>query len=251
MNAVNGHPVIRKAERRKSKLRLALCGPSGAGKTYSALQLAFGLGGKVGLIDTEHGSGDLYADLGDYDVITLDAAAATDTNADAAATLARVQQHLADPLVRDRADRHRGGLAPRTGRGLTMFHTTLFAAILAVAAATAASAQPAAPVQHQLVATVDRDWSALFTVDPASAFVVLPRAMVAQMAHAGVFTADDVIDASPEHPVLRLRSLWVRDVTLHDVLATIGEGQDPVLGQSALSRLQARDVLTMQHAVVP
>ncbi|HKD76307.1 MAG TPA: ATP-binding protein [Ktedonobacterales bacterium] len=64
-------PVIRKAERRKSKLRLALCGPSGSGKTMSALLLAFGLGGKVGVIDTEHASADLYADLGDYDVISL------------------------------------------------------------------------------------------------------------------------------------------------------------------------------------
>lgn len=63
---------IRKAERRKAKLRLALVGPTGSGKTYSALQLAFGIGGKVGLIDTENGSGDLYAHLGDYDVITLE-----------------------------------------------------------------------------------------------------------------------------------------------------------------------------------
>jgi AAA domain len=73
VNITNGRPVIRKAERRKAKLRLAICGPTGAGKTMSALQLAFGLGGKIGLIDTEHGSGDLYAHLGDYDVITLDA----------------------------------------------------------------------------------------------------------------------------------------------------------------------------------
>jgi hypothetical protein len=76
MNEVTRIPssriVIRKAERKKSKLRLALVGPTGAGKTYSALQLAFGLGIKIGLIDTEHGSGDLYADLGDYDVITLE-----------------------------------------------------------------------------------------------------------------------------------------------------------------------------------
>jgi hypothetical protein len=68
----SGRPVIHKAERRKSKLRLALVGPTGSGKTYSALQLAFGLGTRIGLIDTEHGSGDLYADLGDYDVITLE-----------------------------------------------------------------------------------------------------------------------------------------------------------------------------------
>lgn len=64
---------IRKAERKKAKLRLGLSGPSGSGKTMGALKLAFGLAGKVGLIDTEHGSGDLYAHLGDYDVITLEA----------------------------------------------------------------------------------------------------------------------------------------------------------------------------------
>jgi hypothetical protein len=63
---------IRKAERRKAKLRLALIGPTGSGKTYSALKLAFGIGGKIGMVDTEHGSGDLYADLGDYDVISLE-----------------------------------------------------------------------------------------------------------------------------------------------------------------------------------
>lgn len=63
---------IRKAVRKKAKLRLALAGPSGSGKTFGALTLAFGLdAGKVGLIDTEHGSGDLYAHLGDYDVIQL------------------------------------------------------------------------------------------------------------------------------------------------------------------------------------
>lgn len=64
---------IRKAERKKAKLRLGIAAPSGAGKTYSALLMAFGLGGKVGLIDTEHGSGDLYANLGDYDIIPIEA----------------------------------------------------------------------------------------------------------------------------------------------------------------------------------
>lgn len=64
---------IRKAERKKAKLRLGIAAPSGAGKTYGALQMAFGLGGKVGLIDTEHGSGDLYAHLGDYDIIGIEA----------------------------------------------------------------------------------------------------------------------------------------------------------------------------------
>lgn len=64
---------IRKAERKKAKLRLGIAAPSGAGKTYSALLMAFGMGGKVGLIDTEHGSGDLYAHLGEYDIIGIEA----------------------------------------------------------------------------------------------------------------------------------------------------------------------------------
>ncbi len=63
---------IRKAERVKSKLRLAISGPSGSGKTMGSLKLAKGIGGKVCLIDTERGSGDLYADLYDYDIISLE-----------------------------------------------------------------------------------------------------------------------------------------------------------------------------------
>ena len=46
---------------------MGLCAPSGGGKTYSALKIAEGLGGRVLLIDTENGSGELYADLCDYD----------------------------------------------------------------------------------------------------------------------------------------------------------------------------------------
>jgi len=34
---------FRKAERKKAKLRLAICGPAGSGKTYSALLMAQGL----------------------------------------------------------------------------------------------------------------------------------------------------------------------------------------------------------------
>lgn len=63
---------IRKAERVKSKLRLAISGPSGSGKTMGSLKLAKGIGGRVCLIDTERGSGDLYADLYDYDIISLE-----------------------------------------------------------------------------------------------------------------------------------------------------------------------------------
>ncbi|MBW1928899.1 MAG: ATP-binding protein [Deltaproteobacteria bacterium] len=60
-----------KAERKKSKLRLGIAGPAGSGKTYSALLIAFGIGGKVAMIDTERGSGELYAHLGDYDVCPI------------------------------------------------------------------------------------------------------------------------------------------------------------------------------------
>jgi hypothetical protein len=54
-----------------SKLRLGIAGPAGSGKTYSALLIAFGIGGKVALIDTERGSGELYAHLGEYDVCSI------------------------------------------------------------------------------------------------------------------------------------------------------------------------------------
>lgn len=65
--------AFRKAEKKKAKLRLALTGASGSGKTYGALLIAQGLGGKIAMIDTENGSGDLYADKFDYDICTLKA----------------------------------------------------------------------------------------------------------------------------------------------------------------------------------
>lgn len=54
---------FQKAVKYGSKLRLALAGPSGAGKTYTALTLACALaGGKpVAVIDTERGSASKYA----------------------------------------------------------------------------------------------------------------------------------------------------------------------------------------------
>lgn len=60
-----------KAVRKQAKMRLALTGPSGSGKTYSAILLAQGLGGKVAVIDTEHGSASLYCDLMEFDVMEL------------------------------------------------------------------------------------------------------------------------------------------------------------------------------------
>jgi hypothetical protein len=64
--------IIRKAERRQAKLRLALTGVSGSGKTSGALRMAKGMGGKTIMIDTEHKSADLFADITDFDVITMD-----------------------------------------------------------------------------------------------------------------------------------------------------------------------------------
>ena len=66
-----GESMFKKAERKRSKIRLALCGPSGSGKTYSALFIAKGLGEKIAVMDTENGSGELYAHLFDYDVASL------------------------------------------------------------------------------------------------------------------------------------------------------------------------------------
>jgi KaiC/GvpD/RAD55 family RecA-like ATPase len=63
--------TFQKAIRKKAKLRLALTGPSGSGKTYSALLLAKGIGGRVAVIDTEHSSASLYADVLDFDVLNL------------------------------------------------------------------------------------------------------------------------------------------------------------------------------------
>lgn len=68
--------MLRKASRQQVHLKLGLSGPSGTGKTMSALRLAYGLTGdwsRVCLIDSE-GSGDKYADhplLGDFGLIPL------------------------------------------------------------------------------------------------------------------------------------------------------------------------------------
>lgn len=63
--------MFKKAERKKAKLKLAITGPTGSGKTYSALRLAKGLGGKVAVIDTENGSASLYSEKFDFDVLDM------------------------------------------------------------------------------------------------------------------------------------------------------------------------------------
>ena len=65
---------LRKSQRQKAKIKMALQAPSGAGKTYSSLLIAKGLTSnlsEVAIIDTENGSADLYAHLGEYNVLTL------------------------------------------------------------------------------------------------------------------------------------------------------------------------------------
>lgn len=59
------------ATKKVSKLRLAIFGTSGSGKTFTALRVAKGMGGRVAVIDTEHGSASKYADRFDFDVNNL------------------------------------------------------------------------------------------------------------------------------------------------------------------------------------
>lgn len=65
---------LRKSSKKQAKIKLALQGCAGSGKTYSALLLAYGLCNdwtKIAVIDSENGSADLYAHLGQYNVLPL------------------------------------------------------------------------------------------------------------------------------------------------------------------------------------
>ena len=65
-----------KAKRSKCMMKLCISGASGSGKTYSALKISKGLVGnlsKVVVLDTENGSSNLYADMGEFSVLTIDA----------------------------------------------------------------------------------------------------------------------------------------------------------------------------------
>lgn len=66
--------VFRKAERHNLMARVALCGPTGSGKTFTALGVAITLadGGKVAVIDTERSSADRYADKFSFDTCPLE-----------------------------------------------------------------------------------------------------------------------------------------------------------------------------------
>ena len=63
------------ASRKNAKIKMALQGPSGAGKTFSSLLIAFGLcddWSKIAVIDTENHSSELYAHLGNYQVLHVE-----------------------------------------------------------------------------------------------------------------------------------------------------------------------------------
>jgi hypothetical protein len=62
---------FQRATKQASRLRMALIGPAGSGKTYTSLLLGRALGGKLALIDTERGSASKYADLCEFDVLEL------------------------------------------------------------------------------------------------------------------------------------------------------------------------------------
>ena len=64
---------LRQAHRKQAKIKLAIQGSSGSGKTYSALLLASGMTvwPKIAVIDTENHSADLYAHLGEFNVLQL------------------------------------------------------------------------------------------------------------------------------------------------------------------------------------
>lgn len=63
--------AFQKVQRKAAKMRVAVAGPSGAGKTLSALYLAYGVTGdwgKIALIDTEHGRDQFYGNRSDLEV---------------------------------------------------------------------------------------------------------------------------------------------------------------------------------------
>lgn len=69
---MTSRPSFSPASRRQARLHLALIGPAGSGKTYTALKLATHLGKRVALIDTERSSACTYAGDFKFDVCELD-----------------------------------------------------------------------------------------------------------------------------------------------------------------------------------
>jgi AAA domain len=72
---------LKKSNRNQAKIRIALQGVSGSGKSYSSLLLAYGIcqdWHKIAIIDSENGSANLYSHLGEYNVLNLTAPYSTE-----------------------------------------------------------------------------------------------------------------------------------------------------------------------------
>lgn len=67
--------MFKKAERFLTNPTLAITGPTGSGKTFSALRLASGISKAMGkpfaVIDTENGSASLYSDVFDFQTVSM------------------------------------------------------------------------------------------------------------------------------------------------------------------------------------
>jgi hypothetical protein len=61
--------TFQKATKKSARLRMALIGVAGAGKTYTALSIASHLGQRIAVLDTERGSASKYSDLFEFDVM--------------------------------------------------------------------------------------------------------------------------------------------------------------------------------------
>ena len=67
---------LQQASKKRAKIKMALQGTSGSGKTYSALLIAYGLTNdwsSIAVIDTENHSANLYSHLGKYNVLNIGA----------------------------------------------------------------------------------------------------------------------------------------------------------------------------------
>lgn len=67
--------MFKKAERYLTNPTIAFTGPTGSGKTFSALRFASGvakkMGGKFAVVDAENGSASLYSEFFDFDTLNL------------------------------------------------------------------------------------------------------------------------------------------------------------------------------------
>lgn len=109
-----------KATKTGSYIRLALTGPTGAGKTFTALTLAGALGTNPGLIDTDRKRARKYADRFDFDHLEMDRFDPADLTR---AVLAAAAQDI-NPLVVDTASPFWSGpdgMLDSVGRAGTQF----------------------------------------------------------------------------------------------------------------------------------